>query len=58
MTIALTSDGIDFIGLARFYKMDRRVYIVQVVVPKSAAAGSADKISKFFDVFQVTKTPY
>ena len=58
VTITLKSDGTDFIGRARFYKFERRIYIVQVVVPRVAAAGSADKISKFCDAFQVTKTPY
>ena len=58
ITISLTSGGTDFYGRARFYQMERRIYIVQAVIPKTAMTASVDKVSKFFDSFTVTKTPY
>jgi hypothetical protein len=58
VTLALTSGGADFYGRARFYQIDRRIYIVQAVIPKTAMTASVDKVAKFFESFKVTKTPY
>ena len=58
VTISLTSAGTDFVARARFYQVERRVYIVQGVIPRTGMTASVEKVAKFFDSFQVSKTPY
>jgi hypothetical protein len=50
------SDDTEYIALVRFYQVEKRIYVVQFIVTKSAdPAISAEKSAKYFDSFQVTK---
>jgi hypothetical protein len=43
---------------ARLYDVDRRIYVLQFIAPKSTAVEIADpKAAKYFDSFQVVRTP-
>jgi hypothetical protein len=47
--------GIEYLILVRFYQVEKRIYVIQFIVAKSAdAAISAGKSAKYFDSFQVT----
>lgn len=43
--------------LARFYDIDRRVYVIQFISLKSAEPGVDEKAARYFDSFQVVRTP-
>jgi hypothetical protein len=51
------ADGSDFLGRARFYNEGRRVYLIQIITPRSSESSErllySDKAQKFFDSFQV-----
>lgn len=52
------SDGTEFLVRARFYDVDKRVYVLQFIIPKvEDDSASAEKTARFFDSFQATKTP-
>lgn len=52
------SDGTEFLVRTRFYDVDKRVYVLQFIIPKAEDdSASAEKTARFFDSFQVTKTP-
>ena len=51
--LAKDASGTEYLTRARLYDINRRVYVVQFIVPKSAEAESADKASKYFDSFEV-----
>lgn len=56
--VAKSKEGIEFLLRARFYDIDKRVYVLQLIFPKSEDDNAvAAKCAKFFDSFQVTKTP-
>jgi hypothetical protein len=58
LKVTATSDGTEFLLRARFYDVDKRVYVLQFIIPKSEDdSASAEKAARFFDSFQVTKTP-
>ncbi len=49
--------GVEYVIHTRFYDIERRVYIVQFIMPKSNESASEKATSKYFDSFQVIKTP-
>lgn len=52
--VAATFEGIDFLAHVRFYVVERRVYILQHIFPKSEGGSVNDqKSGKFFDSFKV-----
>jgi hypothetical protein len=52
--MAKTDGGIDFIDRARFYDINRRIYILQCLVPVANEGASAVQIcDQFFDSFRV-----
>ena len=53
--LAKDVSGTEFLTRARYYDINRRVYVVQFIIPKSAEAESEAKASKYFDSFQVVK---
>ncbi len=53
--LAKDTGGTEYLTHARYYDINRRVYVVQFIIPKSAEAESAAKASKYFDSFQVVK---
>ena len=53
--LAKDASGNEYLTRARYYDINRRVYVVQFIVPKSAEAESAAKAAKYFDSFQVVK---
>ena len=55
--LAKDSSGAEYIIRARIHDIDQRVYVLQFVVPKSTEAENADKAARYFDSFQITKTP-
>lgn len=55
---ANSSDGTELLLRARFYDVDKRVYVLQFIIPKSEDDNATvEKTARFFDSFQVTKTP-
>ena len=55
--VAKTADGLDFIDRARFYDINRRIYVVQCLVPVSNEGPGAIQIcNQFFDSFRVKNT--
>ena len=51
-------DGTELLDRARLYDVHKRVYVLQVITVKSEDdSGSAEKANRYFDSFQVTKTP-
>jgi hypothetical protein len=47
---------VEYIVRARFYEADKRIYVVQLIFPKSLENGAfAAKAAKYFDSFQVVK---
>ena len=54
---AKTENGLDFINRARLYDINRRIFVLQCLVPVSDEGPGAIQIcDKFFDSFRV-KTP-
>ena len=52
---ATGADGVEYIVYARFYQAGPRIYVVQLIVAKSAEGPAVDaKRAKYFDSFQVT----
>ena len=52
--MAKTDGGIDFIDRARFYDINRRIYVLQCLVPVASEGPSAVQIcDQFFDSFRV-----
>lgn len=49
--------GDDYLMVARFYDVDQRVYVIQFITPKSAEAVVEGNAARYFDSFQVLKTP-
>jgi hypothetical protein len=49
--------GDDYLMVARFYDVDQRVYVIQFIAPKSDEARVEEKAARYFDSFQVVKTP-
>lgn len=55
---AKTDSGFDFVDRSRFYDVDRRIYVLQCLVPKASDNESAAQTcEQFFDSFKVKKTP-
>ncbi|MBC8030467.1 MAG: hypothetical protein H7Z16_10180 [Pyrinomonadaceae bacterium] len=52
---ARTPNGTEFILSTRIYDVDKRVYVLQFVSPKSEDGNGSAKATRFFDSFQVTK---
>jgi len=51
-------DGTEFLVRVRIYDVDRRVYILQFIIPRSEDDNfSAEKAARYFDSFRVTKRP-
>jgi len=49
-------EAIDYIVRARFYEVDKRVYVLQLISPKSLESDSLNaKATRYFDSFQVVK---
>ena len=56
--LAKTDTGIDFIDRARFYDVNRRIYVLQCLVPVSDDGSTANQIcDQFFDSFRVRNSP-
>ena len=54
--VVAKSEGEDFIDWARFYDIDRRVYVLQCIFPKAEdGAPVMQDCDRFFDSFKVTK---
>ena len=53
---AKDESGLEFVISARFYDIDRRVYVVQFITTKAGEAADMDA-NKYFDSFQVVKAP-
>jgi hypothetical protein len=55
----LTKDpsGVEYLMLARFYDVDRRVFVIQFLTTKSDEPGVEEKAARYFDSFQVVKMP-
>ncbi len=52
------SDGTELLNRARLYDVHKRVYVLQVITVKAEDdSASAEKADRYFDSFQVTKTP-
>jgi hypothetical protein len=51
---AKTESGIDFVDRARFYDVNRRIYVLQCLFPTTSdGASSAQTCDQFFDSFRV-----
>jgi hypothetical protein len=49
-------DAVEYIVRARFYEVDKRVYVLQMIFPKSLESEALNaKAAKYFDSFQVVK---
>jgi hypothetical protein len=56
LKISAPNDGAEYIVRARFYLVGTRIYLLQLLLDKSADGPIADdKSVKFFDSFQLTK---
>ncbi len=56
--VAKSEEGTEFLLRARFYDVDKRVYVLQFIIPKAEDdSAAAAKSVRFFDSFQVTKAP-
>lgn len=56
--MATGSDGVEYVVRARFYDTDKRVYVLQFIIAKSAEdSSSTAKAAKYFDSFKVSSTP-
>ncbi|HEX9422115.1 MAG TPA: hypothetical protein VF899_02660 [Pyrinomonadaceae bacterium] len=50
------AEPVDYIVHARFYEVDKRVYVLQVIFPKSLESEAINaRATKYFDSFQVVK---
>ena len=55
---AKTEQGFELIDRARFYDVNRRVYVLQCIFPKSIdSAAIAERCDQFFDSFRARTTP-
>jgi hypothetical protein len=53
---AKAADGVEYTVRARFYEVDKRVYVLQLISPRSLDSEAlAAKATKYFDSFQVVK---
>jgi hypothetical protein len=53
---AKPAEPVEYIVRARFYEAEKRVYVIQLISPKSIEHGaSAANATKYFDSFQVVK---
>lgn len=53
---AKPAEPVDYIVRARFYEADKRIYILQIIFPKSLDnEETAAKASKYFESFQIVK---
>ena len=53
---AKDENGVEYDMRARFYDVDRRIYVVQFIAPKSMEVGAADVMAtRYFDSFQVVR---
>ncbi len=51
------AETVDYIVRARFYEVDKRVYVLQVIFPKSLESAAMNvRAAKYFDSFQVVKS--
>jgi hypothetical protein len=51
-------DGTEFLVRVRIYDVDRRVYVLQFIIPRSEDDNvSAENAARYFDSFRVTKRP-
>jgi hypothetical protein len=49
-------EGIEFLVRVRIYDVDRRVYVLQFIIPRSEDNNvSAERATRYFDSFRVTK---
>ena len=49
-------DGIEFLVRAKIYDVDRRVYVLQFIIPRAEDNNvSAEKATRYFDSFRITK---
>jgi hypothetical protein len=56
--LAKDETGTEYDMRSRFYDIDRRVYVIQFIAPKSTPVEIVDpKAARYFDSFQVLKTP-
>ena len=54
--LAKISEADELIMMVRFFQAGMRIYVIQLIVPKSSeAATSAEKNVNYFDSFQITK---
>jgi hypothetical protein len=54
---AKDSSGVEYLMLARFYDVNQRIYVIQFITPKSDEPGGEERAARYFDSFQVLKTP-
>jgi hypothetical protein len=53
---AQPAEAVEYIVRARFYEVDKRVYVLQIIFPKSLDGDAVSaKATKYFDSFQVVK---
>ena len=59
LKVSLTgADGVEYLVQARFYDVDKRVYMLQFIIAKADDDSvSAAKAEKYFDSFKLSKTP-
>lgn len=56
--VAKTDAGIDFIDRARFYDVNRRIYVLQCLVPVSDEGAAVIQVcDQFFDSFRARNSP-
>ena len=49
-------EGVEYLDRARFYEVEKRVYVLQLLAPKSLWGPELNaKAAKYFDSFQITK---
>lgn len=48
--------GGEFLMVARFYDVGRRVYVIQFIAPKSDEKELEERAVRYFDSFQLVKT--
>lgn len=55
--IQAKDSGVEYLMMARFCDIDRRVYVIQLIAPKSDEAGAEEKAARYFDSFRVLRVP-
>jgi len=56
LKVGTSSEGVDYIILVKFYDTDNRVYVQQLLFPKSFESEAMNtKAAKYFDSFQILK---